>query len=116
MPFQTDTHTDPKAFHGALAVALAAHCASRAERADPQTYLRELLSEVKRATGHTIDRITLTSPVDAYEGYRAELRRMFESFGVRVARFVDEPVAAAVGYGISVRDTRYVPAPRSRKA
>jgi ADP-ribosyl-[dinitrogen reductase] hydrolase len=36
------THTDPKAFHGALAVALAAHCAARAEPVTPAKYLAEL--------------------------------------------------------------------------
>lgn len=36
------THTDPKAEHGALAVAIAAHHASQAPRPDPATFLAEL--------------------------------------------------------------------------
>lgn len=73
-----------------------------------RAYLRELLAEAHRATGERLRSVTVTTPVDAYEGYRAELSRLFASFGVAVHKFVDEPVAAAVGYGLSVHDRRRV--------
>lgn len=73
-----------------------------------QIYLRELLAEVRRVTGERIRRLTLTAPVDAYEGYRAELRQRLQKLGVEVDRFVDEPVAAAAGYGLSVGHERTV--------
>lgn len=73
-----------------------------------RAFLRELLAQTQRVTGERIQTITVTAPVDAYEGYRAELRQLFRDLGVRVERFVDEPVAAAAGYGLSVRGTRTV--------
>jgi molecular chaperone DnaK (HSP70) len=73
-----------------------------------RAFLRELLSETQRATGERIRTITVTAPVDAYEGYRAEVRQLFRDLGVRIDRFVDEPVAAAAGYGLSVRGNRTV--------
>ncbi|MCA9490375.1 MAG: Hsp70 family protein [Myxococcales bacterium] len=73
-----------------------------------RAFLRELLAEVERVTDERIREITVTAPVDAYEGYRAELRALFKELGVKVDRFVDEPVAAAAGYGLSVRGRRNV--------
>jgi len=73
-----------------------------------RAFLRELLAEVQRDTGERITTITVTAPVDAYEGYRAEVRQLFKNHGVKVTRFVDEPVAAAAGYGLSVRGKRTV--------
>ncbi|MEO0603479.1 MAG: Hsp70 family protein, partial [Myxococcota bacterium] len=73
-----------------------------------RAYLRELVAEVQRATGTRIRELTVTVPVDAYEGYRAELRDALRAIGVSVARFVDEPVAAAAGYGLSLGSRRDV--------
>ncbi|HSH88408.1 MAG TPA: ADP-ribosylglycohydrolase family protein [Ramlibacter sp.] len=36
------THTDPKAFHGALAVALAAHCAAASASVSPEAFIAQL--------------------------------------------------------------------------
>ncbi len=71
-------------------------------------FVRELLAEIERDTGERIKTIAVTAPVDAYEGYRAEVRQLFERHGVKVTQFVDEPVAAAAGYGLSIRDRRQV--------
>ncbi|MBX2802234.1 MAG: Hsp70 family protein [Myxococcales bacterium] len=71
-------------------------------------YLRELLAAAKRATGHRIRQLTVTAPVDAYEGYRAEIREQLRRLGVRSTRFVDEPVAAAAGYGCAVAEPRTI--------
>jgi molecular chaperone DnaK (HSP70) len=65
-------------------------------------YLRELLCEVKRTTGERVRELVVTSPVSAFEGYRAEVQRILQGLGVRHVRFVDEPVAAALGYGLSL--------------
>jgi molecular chaperone DnaK len=73
-----------------------------------RAFLRELIAEVQRNLGHRIRKITVTCPVDAYESYRAEVRKVFADLGVKVIRFVDEPVAAAAGYGLSVRGKRRV--------
>lgn len=71
-------------------------------------FLRELMAEVQRTSGRRPQEVTVTSPVDAYEGYRAELARALRRLGVSTIHFVDEPVAAAVGYGVSVRRARRV--------
>jgi molecular chaperone DnaK (HSP70) len=73
-----------------------------------RAFLRELLAETHRVTGERIRAVTVTAPVDSYEGYRAEVRAVLRGLGVRVERFVDEPVAAAAGYGLSVRGRRTV--------
>jgi molecular chaperone DnaK (HSP70) len=71
-------------------------------------FLRELLREVKRTTGHRVRDLVVTSPVTAFETYRAEVQHTLQQLGVRRVRFVDEPVAAALGYGISLGHERTV--------
>jgi molecular chaperone DnaK (HSP70) len=71
-------------------------------------FLRELLREVKRSTGRRIRDLVVTSPVTAFETYRAEVQQALRQLGVRRVRFVDEPVAAALGYGISLHQERTV--------
>jgi molecular chaperone DnaK (HSP70) len=69
-------------------------------------FLRELLVAVKQATGHRIRDLVVTSPVTAFETYRAEVQQILKRLGVRRVRFVDEPVAAALGYGLSLTRDR----------
>jgi len=69
-------------------------------------FLRELLAETKRATGVRIRDLVVTSPVSAFETYRAEVQHLLQDLGVRRVRFVDEPVAAALGYGLSLSHER----------
>lgn len=69
-------------------------------------YIRELLVEVKEATGERIRDLVVTTPIEAYESYRAELSAILKGFGVRRVRFVDEPVAAALGYGLTLKQNR----------
>jgi molecular chaperone DnaK (HSP70) len=69
-------------------------------------FLYELLAEVKRATGRRVRDVVVTSPVSAFETYRAEIQRLLAALGVRRTRFLDEPVAAALGYGLSLTRDR----------
>lgn len=69
-------------------------------------YFRELLREVRDATGHRIRDVVMTTPVDAYEAYRAELLEALRLVGVQRVRFIDEPVAAAIGYGLGLKQNR----------
>src|SRR6266536_434321 len=71
-------------------------------------FLREMLREVKRATGRRVHDLVVTSPVTAFETYRAEIQGILGRLGVRHVRFIDEPVAAALGYGISLSRERRV--------
>jgi molecular chaperone DnaK (HSP70) len=73
-----------------------------------RAFLRELLYEVKRTTGHRIRELVVTSPVSAFETYRAEVQVILRRLGVRRLRFLDEPVAAALGYGLSLSRERLV--------
>jgi molecular chaperone DnaK (HSP70) len=71
-------------------------------------FLRELLGEAKRQTGERIRELTVTVPVDSYESYRAEVSSVLSRLGVRRVRFVDEPVAAAIGYSLATGTRRNV--------
>jgi molecular chaperone DnaK len=73
-----------------------------------QAFLRELLREVKKVSGHRVRDLVVTSPVSAFETYRAEVQHVLGRLGVSRVRFVDEPVAAALGYGISLSHPRTV--------
>ena len=69
-------------------------------------YVRELLTHAKRASGQRIRELVITSPVDAYETYRAEVAAIAKRLGIRKVQFLDEPVAAALGYGIGLTRER----------
>jgi molecular chaperone DnaK (HSP70) len=71
-------------------------------------FVRELLGEVKRQTGERIRELTVTVPVGSYESYRAELSAVLARLGVARVRFVDEPVAAAIGYSLAAGAGRTV--------
>lgn len=73
-----------------------------------RAYLRELLATIKQVTGRRLRELTITVPVSAFETYRAGLQRIGRGLGVRRVRFVDEPVAAALGYGLSLAGERNV--------
>ena len=67
-----------------------------------------MLHAIRRATGTSVRELTLSTPVDSYERYRAEVAQLFRDGGVRHIRFIDEPVAAALGYGLSLIKERFV--------
>jgi len=71
-------------------------------RAIAQAFLRELLVEVKRATGRRVRELVVAAPMSAFETYRAEVKRILNGLGVRTVRFVDEPLAVALGYGLNL--------------
>jgi molecular chaperone DnaK (HSP70) len=73
-----------------------------------RAFARELLAEVQRETGRRIRDLVVTMPVDAYEGYRAQLGEILRAIGVRRLRFLDEPLAAALGYGLGLASARNV--------
>lgn len=49
-----------------------------------------------------IKHLTLTTPVECHEPYRIELQRMAQTIGAQRLSLLDEPVAAALGYGVDV--------------
>ena len=73
-----------------------------------RAFFRELLRHVADATGERMRDLVLTAPVGSYDQYRAELRDLAHHVGVRKVRFLDEPVAAAIGYGVGLAAPRNV--------
>lgn len=73
-----------------------------------RVFARELVVAIREATGERLRELVVTAPVDAYEFYRAEVQRAFHSAGVKKLHFLDEPVAAAVGYGLGLAARRHV--------
>jgi molecular chaperone DnaK (HSP70) len=71
-------------------------------------FVRELLIEAKRQTGERVRELTVATPVGSYESYRAEISALLARLGVRRVRFLDEPVAAAIGYSLSMGMQRRV--------
>lgn len=71
-------------------------------------FTRELLAEVQHVTGERIRDVALTAPVEAFETYRAELQQIAKLLGIQKVKFVDEPIAAATGYGLSLTSDRLV--------
>lgn len=55
-----------------------------------------------------IDSLILTVPVDSFEAYRHWLSGVCQSLPVEQVRMLDEPTAAALGYGITNGDTLLV--------
>ncbi|MGC4047651.1 MAG: Hsp70 family protein [Armatimonas sp.] len=66
-------------------------------------FLREMLAAAKAEAGlKRIESLTITAPVGYYETYRAELQQLARRLGVKTLRTLDEPIAAALGYGVNV--------------
>ena len=65
-------------------------------------FLQELLAAIRRERGEKVSDLTIPAPVGYYEQYRAELQALARSVGVRQFRSLDEPVAAALGYGVNI--------------
>lgn len=73
-----------------------------------ELFVQELLAAIRRQTGERVREVVLTHPVEAFETYRSELTRVGQRLGIDRLRFIDEPVAAALGYGLSIERDRTV--------
>lgn len=71
-------------------------------------FLRELSHAAQQSTGQRIRDLTVTVPVESYDTYRAEILALSQDLGIQRLRFLDEPVAAAVGYGLGIDRPREV--------
>ncbi|PSN15377.1 molecular chaperone DnaK [filamentous cyanobacterium CCP5] len=61
-------------------------------------YLHQLLEQVQAS--HGLEDLIFTVPVDSFEAYRSWLGDICQSFAAEQVRLLDEPTAAALGYGI----------------
>ena len=64
-------------------------------------FLRELLAAARQQRLRITD-LTIPTPVGYYEPYRAALQAIAKRLKVRRFRTLDEPVAAALGYGVNI--------------
>jgi len=71
-------------------------------------FLRELFYAVKKQTGERPRNMVFTTPVDSYETYRFQLKEISKRLGIKKFRVLDEPVAAAVGYGLNLSGKKIV--------
>ena len=67
-------------------------------------FLRELINNLSAQTKENIDSLVLTVPVDSFEAYRHWLSRICGSLEIEQIRTIDEPTAAALGYGAADRE------------
>ena len=65
-------------------------------------YLSEIVRSI-RELPLSIDSLVFTVPVDSFEAYRHWLGKVSESLQVEQVRMLDEPTAAALGYGLADR-------------
>ena len=62
-------------------------------------FLRQAISSLQGETQEKLDSLVLTVPVDSFESYRNWLMGICQSLAVEQVKIVDEPTAAALGYG-----------------
>jgi molecular chaperone DnaK (HSP70) len=68
-----------------------------------QWFLTQVLAELAPLEGG-LDSLVLTVPVDSFEAYRHWLGKVCQSLKVEQVRMLDEPTAAALGYGLADRE------------
>lgn len=73
-----------------------------------QWFLTQIIEQLKSTQDGTLDSLILTVPVDSFEAYRHWLSGVCQSLPVEQVRILDEPTAAALGYGIADGQTLLV--------
>jgi molecular chaperone DnaK (HSP70) len=72
-----------------------------------QWFLQTVLAQARAIAGDD-DSLIFTVPVDSFEAYRLWLGELAETLDFRQVRMIDEPTAAALGYGLSRERTLLV--------
>jgi molecular chaperone DnaK (HSP70) len=62
-------------------------------------FLRDLVERLQVETNEVLQSLVLTVPVDSFETYRLWLLQVCQSLAIEQIRILDEPTAAALGYG-----------------
>ncbi len=71
-------------------------------------FLNQIIEKLQPSQQDSIESLILTVPVDSFEAYRHWLSSVCQSLPVEQVRMLDEPTAAALGYGIAEGDTLLV--------
>jgi molecular chaperone DnaK (HSP70) len=79
------------------------------EKAEPissnevmEIFMREIFRSIDKKTGERPRSLAISVPVDSFEPYRAAMVNMARELGIKNLQLVDEPVAAAMGYGLGL--------------
>ncbi|CCQ67411.1 Chaperone protein DnaK [Crocosphaera watsonii WH 0402] len=62
-------------------------------------FLNTVIQELKNESANDINSLVLTVPVDSFETYRHWLGNVCQGWNIEQIRLLDEPTAAALGYG-----------------
>jgi molecular chaperone DnaK (HSP70) len=73
-----------------------------------QWFLNEVIQKLNADIPDIGQSLVLTVPVDSFESYRHWLGQVCQSLPVEQVRIVDEPTAAALGYGIADKENLLV--------
>ncbi|MBE9128245.1 MULTISPECIES: Hsp70 family protein [unclassified Coleofasciculus] len=73
-----------------------------------QWFLNQIIEKLSPSQSDAIESLILTVPVDSFEAYRHWLTGVCQSLPVEQVRILDEPTAAALGYGIAEGETLLV--------
>ena len=71
-------------------------------------FLTQIINQLRTTDPEIAESIVFTVPVDSFEAYRLWLGQICESLNINQVRMIDEPTAAALGYGLSDRQTLLV--------
>ncbi|MBD2667347.1 DnaK-type molecular chaperone [Richelia sinica FACHB-800] len=72
-----------------------------------QWFLSQVIEELAPMQGG-LDSLVLTVPVDSFEAYRYWLGKVCQALPVEQVRMIDEPTAAALGYGLTEQENLLV--------
>ena len=71
-------------------------------------FLNQIIEQLEPSQEGSVESLILTVPVDSFEAYRHWLSGVCQSLPVQQIRILDEPTAAALGYGIANGDVLLV--------
>ncbi|MGC8714191.1 MAG: Hsp70 family protein, partial [Leptodesmis sp.] len=73
-----------------------------------QWFLTQIIQQLKASDPEVTQSLTFTVPVDSFESYRLWLGQVSEALQIEHVRMLDEPTAAALGYGLTEQQTLLV--------
>lgn len=68
-----------------------------------QWFLERVVTTLRQMTPTELDALVLTVPVDSFEAYRHWLGQVCQTLSIPQVQLLDEPTAAALGYGMADR-------------
>jgi molecular chaperone DnaK (HSP70) len=71
-------------------------------------FLTQVINQFKTTDPDITQSLVFTVPVDSFEAYRLWLGRVCEPLAIDQVRMIDEPTAAALGYGLADQETLLV--------